>query len=190
MSQSGIENSSFKIDLDYFLSTNHTIKSGINYTFHQFSPETSQKTQQHNDSSFVKLTNQHGKNNIFANELNFYLEDEWNIFAKLKMNFGFRVPIFLQKNESYFPFEPRISLNYLINQNLAANFTYAKMTQFIHLLSNSSLGLPTDLWLPAIDKIKPSTSNQFSLGTEIFLPFCEINIESFYKTMNKRILFF
>ena len=38
------------------------------------------------------------------------------------------------------------------------------MNQYIHLLSNSGIGLPTDLWIPATEKLKPMNSEQIAFG--------------------------
>ncbi len=38
------------------------------------------------------------------------------------------------------------------------------MNQYIHLLSNTGIGLPTDLWVPSTDRIAPQHSSQISAG--------------------------
>ena len=37
------------------------------------------------------------------------------------------------------------------------------MQQYIHLLTNSGIGLPTDLWVPSTEQIKPQLSDQVAL---------------------------
>jgi len=62
------------------------------------------------------------------------------------------------------------------------------MTQYILLLTNSGIGLPTDLWLPVTDKIKPLQSWQYAAG--IFHNLnngIEISLEGFYKSMHNLI---
>ncbi|MFP5471936.1 MAG: TonB-dependent receptor, partial [Bacteroidia bacterium] len=67
--------------------------------------------------------------------------------------------------------------------------SYAKMQQSVHLLSSSGVGLPTDLWLPATKKVRPSTSVQYALGIaqSIEHGLYEFSIETFYKKMNNLI---
>ena len=43
----------------------------------------------------------------------------------------------------------RISARYLLNDQWSLKASYAKMKQNIHLLSNSSVGFPSDIWVPA-----------------------------------------
>ena len=41
------------------------------------------------------------------------------------------------------------------------------MQQNIHLLTNTNVGLPTDLWVPSTDVIRPKRSRQIAIGTAI-----------------------
>lgn len=38
------------------------------------------------------------------------------------------------------------------------------MNQYVHLISNSFMDLPTDSWMPVTNKLKPLVSDQISLG--------------------------
>ena len=56
------------------------------------------------------------------------------------------------------------------------------MAQYIHLLTNTSIGLPTDLWVPVTDTIKPMKSQQVALGSVYNLnDMFEISLEGYYK---------
>lgn len=61
------------------------------------------------------------------------------------------------------------------------------MTQYLHLLTNTSIGLPTDLWLPVTGIVKPQESIQYAVGTSISFKHFEISIESYFKTMENLI---
>lgn len=59
------------------------------------------------------------------------------------------------------------------------------MTQFIHLLTNAGLGLPTDLWVPATPSIGPEKSKIISAGlARSFSSDYEISLEGYYKEMD------
>jgi hypothetical protein len=60
------------------------------------------------------------------------------------------------------------------------------MAQSIHLLTNNTTTLPTDLWVPSTDKIKPMKSSQVALGIAktIWGGKWEASVEGYYKTMN------
>lgn len=62
------------------------------------------------------------------------------------------------------------------------------MTQYINLLTNESIGLPTDLWVPSTEKIKPQTSWQTAIGVATTLKKgIEFSVEAYYKEMNNVI---
>lgn len=59
------------------------------------------------------------------------------------------------------------------------------LSLYIHLLANSNVGLPTDLWVPATDRLKPQTSHQVAAGlARTFRQTYEISMEGYYKTMD------
>jgi hypothetical protein len=65
------------------------------------------------------------------------------------------------------------------------------MNQFLHLIPNSTAGLPTDIWVPSSNKTKPQSATQYAVG--YFQNFkdneIEISLEVYYKNMNNQILF-
>src|SRR5690606_1368750 len=66
--------------------------------------------------------------------------------------------------------------------------SYTWMNQYLHLLTNSGLGLPTDLWVPATDKIKPQQAQQVTAAlVRTIRDDCEFSVEGYYKTMNNVI---
>jgi hypothetical protein len=64
----------------------------------------------------------------------------------------------------YNSLEPRLSLNYKLNENSSLKASFMKLTQYVHLATSSSVSLPTDIWLPSSQNIKPQSGNQISLG--------------------------
>ncbi|MEZ4800385.1 MAG: TonB-dependent receptor [Flavobacteriales bacterium] len=83
-------------------------------------------------------------------------------------------------------FEPRISARYLLKDDLSVKASYAMMNQYLHLLSNTGVGLPTDLWVPATSKVRPQRSNQVAVGLakDLSKPKLTITLEGYYKKMN------
>jgi hypothetical protein len=69
--------------------------------------------------------------------------------------------------------------------NWSVKASYASMMQFIHLLTNSNVGLPTDLWVPATKLVKPQRSYQGAVGLAKSLKnnMYEISLEGYYKEM-------
>jgi hypothetical protein len=63
------------------------------------------------------------------------------------------------------------------------------MNQYVHLLSNTGIGLPTDLWVPTTTRVAPQQSRQVAAGlakdfTERGL---QLTLEGYYKKMDNII---
>ncbi len=82
---SGIKDLNLKQDFDLYPFTNHKLKFGGLYTHHTFTPSVASGKQ---DS--VVFTPQNAQTK-YANELAFYLQDNWDISSKLKLNAGLRI---------------------------------------------------------------------------------------------------
>lgn len=91
--------------------------------------------------------------------------------------------------KSFANLEPRFSLAYQINDNTSIKTSYNRMSQYLHLLSNTSSPTPLDVWTPSGKYVKPQILDQFAIG--YFKTFNDNNytleIESFYKTIKNRI---
>ncbi|MDB4606817.1 TonB-dependent receptor, partial [Crocinitomicaceae bacterium] len=68
--------------------------------------------------------------------------------------------------------------------------SYSSMTQFLHLLTNPTIGLPTDLWVPVTDRVAPEYSNQFALGyAQTLTKGFQFSVEGYYKDMRNLIAY-
>lgn len=184
---SGIRDWSGKIDFDYIPSPNHYIKFGVGAIQHLFKPTANEyKTEEEGISALDTLIND---SFINAVELSAYIEDDVKIGARLKANIGVHAASFLVGDKSYFSVQPRISARFLLHPDWSLKASYANMTQYIHLLTNSSaLSLPSDIWVPVTEKVKPQTSQQIAAGVAHSLnDNFEISVEGYYKTMKNLI---
>jgi hypothetical protein len=91
--------------------------------------------------------------------------------------------------KTYLNIEPRFSMNFIINENSSIKAGYGRNTQNLHLLSNSTSGNPTDLWIPSSINVKPEIADQVSLG--YFRNFknntFEFSSEIYYKNLQNQI---
>ena len=103
-------------------------------------------------------------------------------------NFGLMEKISDKNNYS---FQPRVSARYLLSEDWSVKASYAKMQQNIHLLSNSSVGFPSDIWVPAIDSVPSQTSEQWAanITTQLYNGTFELSLEGYYKTMRDLIAY-
>ena len=126
-----------------------------------------------------------GQSTVGAHEVMAYAEDDWRINDHFKVNLGLNLTGFNVQGKFYPSLQPRLSGRYLINDKLSAKVGYAYMTQYLHLLSNSSISLPTDLWVPVTARIKPMTSQQVAAGLFYnLMDSLNLSVEGYYKYMD------
>lgn len=205
---SGITDYNLKYDISYYPNSRHNIKTGVSYIFHTFVP-TSVSAKQ--GSTVFDLGK---KIKLYSHDAAIYVSDDWELSQKLKLNLGLRFSNFTQigpftrylkddfgkiydtvsyKNSevvaNYNGLEPRLSARYSLTKTSSLKASYSRNFQYIHLASISSISLPTDIWMPSTEVIKPQESHQYALG--IFKNFkdnsYETSIEVYYKTMNNMI---
>jgi len=182
---SGIKDVATKIDFDYQPFTGHNVKFGMGGIYHMFTPYANISLINADNGSALPETD---KNKQQAFEPSIYIEDDIQLSSRLKVNTGFRISAFLVKNRTYSSFEPRLSGRYLLTDRWALKFAYSRMKQYIHLLTSSRITFPTDLWVPATDKVSPQISDQFALGSiHNFNDKIELSIETYYKSMKDLI---
>lgn len=182
--KSGIFDETLRADFHYSPTPQHDIRFGGYATHHMFRPDVTSLKENYSDQD-TTYTNglKIGQKQINAMELQSYFEDNLTITDYLKADLGLSYSLFHVNGHTYNSLEPRISSRLLITDNLSFKAGYAYMTQYIHLLSNNSISLPTDLWVPVTDKIKPEHSHQFASG--IFYEIknvADLSLEGYYKT--------
>ena len=205
---SGIKDLNAKTDFDYYPLPNHKIKFGGLYTYHRFLPNILTAQQ---DTTVFSPNNANRK---YANEYALYVQDDWDVSEKIKINAGVRYGAFQQvgpykryvtdangnKTDSiiyksgktvkyYGGVEPRATIRYAINEETSVKASVTRNLQFIHLVSNAGTTLPTDLWVPSTYIVKPQISWQYSAG--YFRNFknnmFETSVEVYYKNMQNQI---
>lgn len=184
--RSGIKDWAYKIDFDYYPRPKHHVKFGAGYMYHDFKPEVEvtkiyELEEEHlRDTVHSGLSNSH----IYANEISVYAEDNMDITPRLSVNAGLHFSLFNVKNSTYKSIQPRLSARYQLTNDVALKASYTKMNQYIHLLSSYTITLPTDIWVPATDRIKPMRSHQYSIGGYYTgIKGWELSVESYYKDM-------
>ena len=164
----------------------HEVHFGGNYTFHTFRPQVgrvqaSQKTD--SMSMTIDSTFSIGGTN-YAHEANVYIEDTYTPCSWFKLNIGLHAALFHTDKTTYPSIEPRVGMRFLLHKDVALKISYAYMSQYVHMLSNSSVSLPTDLWVPVTAKIPPMHSMLAAIGvTYNVLNQVELSVEGYYKRM-------
>jgi hypothetical protein len=182
------------------------VKFGFNSIYHTFIPGTVKDT----SSNITRPTLPHK----YAWENAVYFSHEIKMTPKINFIYGLRLSMFTlmgpgtfykydneqniidsttygsgQVVKNYFEPEPRAALTYLLNDVSSVKASFARNTQYLHLLSNSTVGMPTDLWIPSSNNVKPELADQYSIG--YFRNFSdnafEFSTELYYKNMYNQI---
>ena len=184
--RSGIRDWGLKLDFDYIPNPAHYIRFGGSGTLHTYSPGATQIKVNPADGAPEDTTL--AAQITDALEYSLYGEDDVHLTDRLKANVGLHSSGFLVNDEFYTSLQPRVSTRFLLPSDWAVKASYALMRQYIHLLSNSTVGLPTDLWLPATERVRPQWSRQFGVGLARQLKDqYEFSLEGYYKTMTNLI---
>lgn len=201
-----IKDWNLKQDYQYFSSNGHSLKFGLNINHHQIRPGniTSSETSSINDKQIEKRK---------GLELAAYISDEYKI-KNLSLVYGLRLSSFSllgpgrfftyntngqisssktytsgEAVKRYFVAEPRISASYQLSESKSLKSSYTRNSQYLHLLSNSTAALPTDLWVMSSNNIKPQIADQIALG--YYQNFSnnkyEFSAEVYYKDMQNQI---
>ncbi len=170
-----------KTDLDFYPSPKHAVKFGAQATFHRFVPSALAIA-----GSLIDASLERSVTPVNTLEAGIYVEDTWQATDALKMNAGFRMSSFQTESKTYIRPEPRFSGALRLAQDFSLKASYAQMNQYVHLLSNTGLGLPTDLWVPTTDRVAPQQSKQVAIGLakDLEKPALTLTLEGYYKKMN------
>lgn len=184
---SGITDICAKYHLKWFLSPHISFRGGLQSTTHLFEP----------NNEYIKTTSSAGweSDSAYSSQINafenaLYIENDLN-YNKWSGNIGARIVSYAVNSKMFCYAEPRISLNYQPLSQLQLNVSYARMNQFVHLLSYSNAGFPNDYWMPATDIAKPEYSNQFTIGGSynFFNNKYSISVIGYKKQLNNLVAF-
>ena len=124
-----------------------------------------------------------------------YLRDQAVLFHPLQRTYQRGIPIGERPYKAgelidvYAHWEPRLSLSYAFDDHRSLKASYARMAQYLHLISNTSSPTPLDVWTPSDRYLKPQYSDQVALGyaTNLKEGAYSLETEVFYKTVQNRL---
>ncbi|MCA6365069.1 MAG: TonB-dependent receptor [Bacteroidetes bacterium] len=207
---SGIRDINQKLDFSWVPNTKHYVRFGANYTWHTFTPNNASARQDDIEFDLGGLKQQ------FAHEAAIYINDDWNITDRLLVSIGLRYSYFVQvgpfdrfvqdvtqtivdtvtygrgkKVADYGGLEPRASLRFLINEKSSIKASFTQNYQYVHLATLSPISLPTDIWVPCSDVVKPQLGYQYAAGyfRNFYKNMFEASVEVYYKQMYNQIEF-
>ena len=204
---SSIRDLNLKQDFQLALNNSHNIRFGVDLIQHTISPGdiTASETSSVNEVTVEKRK---------GNEIAAYISDEWEMNDRINVVYGLRASSFFLLGpgsfsnydpdgnvlstktyssgnlvKSYINLEPRVSLSYQINPSSSFKSSYTRNTQNLHLMSNSTAGSPTDLYIMSSNNVRPEIADQVALGyfRNLKDDNYEFSAEVYYKQMQGQI---
>jgi hypothetical protein len=192
-----------KTDFDWSTNKNSLLKFGAGITLQDVLPGETMPNSTHPQSKGVSLNNRNSAQ-IFA-----YFNHEQKINKRISVSYGIRATGFAALGDawvyrynadttavtdssfygkgkiitSYFGAEPKATVRVLLSSSTSLKISYGRNYQFQHLLTNSSVGMPTDMWVPSDTYFKPQYADHFSAGVYKTFPgeSWEASVESYYR---------
>ncbi|MFN3755583.1 MAG: TonB-dependent receptor [Flavobacterium sp.] len=128
--------------------------------------------------------------NVYENNQAVLFNSEFQIYEKatpigtVDFRSGEKIAFFDQ-------WEPRLGIAYIINDDQSVKASYNRMSQYLHLISNTQSPTPLDVWAPSDQFLKPQLLDQVALG--YFRNFADdkysLEVETFYKKIDNRVDF-
>lgn len=202
---SRVQDWQLKLDYTYVHSPKSKIYFGGTGIYHKFTPGVFTPV---GESSFFNKLELSKK---YAVESAVYVDHEWKPTNRWAFRYGLRASHFVQLGpgnvrsyqadgrtpvdtttydagtgiKGYLNLEPRLGIRYLLNDQSSLKASYNRTAQYMHLVSNSSSPLPTDLWIPSSYHVVPEQADQVALGyfRDLKGGKIEFSAEVYYKWM-------
>ncbi|MBL7825586.1 MAG: TonB-dependent receptor [Saprospiraceae bacterium] len=207
---SGIFNYNLKQDFNWYVNPTNSIQFGWNTIYHVFKPGrfVSDDDNPETEDMSADVPQQQ------ALETGLYIDNEQKVSSRLSLYYGVRLSTFSNVGpfevktydqfdeitsvenhnkgdfyHSWLGFEPRANATFMLNDRSSLKASYNRTYQYLHLLSNSTSGTPTDIWYPSTPLVKPEIGDQWALG--YFQNFAdnawEFSIETYYKNLLNQV---
>jgi outer membrane receptor for ferrienterochelin and colicin len=180
----GIHDFSAKNDYNYNI-LNHSLRFGAQYLFQVVKPAVTVINQSATHTHLQKDTTY--KSTFNPNQVTIYIEDEIQLIEKLTATAGFHLAGYASDRVFYPSLQPRVSANYNLVPSVSLKASYTRMSQPLHLLSNTWSGDPSDLWVPSTKRVKPENANQVAAGISYNYKSLFFSAEAWWKNMHNLV---
>ena len=208
--KSKLDDYGIKGDFTWYLAPEHTVRFGLSGTYHIIKPGDIVGNSAGGIEQSLTL------NYSYSLESGLYISGESQLGERFAIRYGLRYSFFnnigpgtvYEYDDNYllvdstnygggdfYNFyhgpEPRISANYMLNEQSSVKASYTRTIQYLQLATNSTAGTPLEVWFNASPNIAPQRSDQVSVG--YFRDFLDHKLQSslelYYKKMNRTIDF-
>ena len=97
-------------------------------------------------------------------EYTLYAESELKASSRLSLKPGAHFSFYQYRSFTTAALQPRLFVSYKWSAHHQLYASYDRMTQYLHLVTNPSLGINSDLWVPSTSMLQPENSESVDLG--------------------------
>ena len=180
---SKILNYSLKNDYTFYANTKNTVKFGFQSTYHTFKPALIEPGEENDAFNTLEFFDRYAWENAL------YASNEQKIGGLVTLQYGLRFSAFSNVGKdtvytydenynntgfdayesgdvynTFTNFEPRFAIKYTLDDVSSVKASYNRMTQYLHLATNSTGGAPLDVWMPSSTNTMPGVADQIALG--------------------------
>jgi len=203
---SKIEDFNVKQDFDWNITNKSKLRFGGNFIKHTVAPGAIIEKNTTGTSKPVQAR--------YSQESALYASHEWKASDKIGIVSGMRVSNLAVKGAgtfntydkegnissttgyakgktvvSYLNLEPRFSASFQLNELNSIKASYNRNVQNFHLIANTQISSPTDVWLPSSNNIRPEIADQYAIGfyKNSKQGMYEFTSEVYYKALQNQI---
>jgi hypothetical protein len=174
------------VDATWSANPRHEIRAGASGILHTFRPGAIMEDVSSLDGPASEAL-ETPTDLVRALETHAYVEDQVALGRNLEANAGLHFSQFDVEGRAYRSLQPRLSAAWHLTDRLALKASFASVEQYVHLLTNSGPGLPTDLWLPSTDGLRPQRARQVAAGVSAALPERLLGLDVTLEVYEKRM---
>ncbi|MBX2899750.1 MAG: TonB-dependent receptor [Cyclobacteriaceae bacterium] len=167
---------------------NHELNFGADGTYYAFQPGKLVPSSPQSSKIFKEIENQRSL------EAAFFAGDQFSLSDRIHMETGIRFSTFMTFGEdsiyqykageprepgsilgvryvapgsiasSFHNLEPRLGIRFNVDEWTTLKLGYNRMSQYLHLVTNTTAITPIDIWQPSGPYFKPQVGNQVSIG--------------------------
>lgn len=173
-------------DWEYNAGRAGRMRFGAEFTRHRFVPGTERYAVRGSGADTTFMVSE--KQVLNGWDAAAYIGQDFSILRRLSVNAGLRGVLMSSGSRLYKRLEPRMSMSLDLGRGYLAKASFARMHQFVHLLSSSQFALPTDIWVPVTDDIPPLRTDIYAAGIYFTgRPGWELHLEAYYKDIQNTI---
>ena len=156
---SEVDDFGLRLDFDYRAFPAYQLRFGLSALHHHFKPGVLVDSVLQKGDSLTRLL-ELPQQSYRSAEYGLYLENEVDIGSHWSMNAGLHLAAFQLPGRIYWSPQPRFRLVWQASPDWSVEAHLSKMAQFTHLLHNTTVGLPTDVWVPSTESLRPAETWQ------------------------------